>query len=546
MSAAQRTKIGSSFSIGLTGLQAHLLTMQTSIHAGLPQFSIIGLPDTALQEARERVRSAMVATGIPWPSTRVTVNLSPASVPKTGSGHDLAIAISIVAALGLVPSSALQHVVALGELNLDGRVLPINGILPMLLYAQTQHITHAVVPLENLAEAQLVPQIRTLGISHLQDLAELLQLGRPAEGREVTIDALFDYYQQSAAHQSSQLQTLDPQHVSDQQYRANYRLTGNEIFPHVDMNEVIGQQHAKQALVVAAAGGHHIMMIGPPGTGKSMLASRFATILPPLNQQQQLEVASIRSLAGTLQHYGISDIPPFEAPHHTASAAALVGGGAGIASPGAVTRAHHGVLFLDEAPEFQPRVLQTIREPLETGQITVARARMSTTFPARIQLILAANPCPCGYGWAAGRRCSCSPREKIRYFHRLSGPILDRIDIQIEVPQESLYAARNSDEQESSSLLRDQVCEARERAQYRFREYGWTCNAQASGQWLREHTSHQALAPLIEALESERLSLRGADRALRLAWTLADIRQITTPTIEEVSTGLALRTHLYA
>lgn len=525
------TKIGSSLSIGLTGIQAYLLTMQTSIHAGLPQFAIIGLPDTALQEARERVRSAVTATGLPWPSARITVNLSPASVPKTGSGHDLAITLSILAAQGLVPSTLIEHVVALGELNLDGRVLPIPGILPMLLFAKTHHITHALVPAANLAEARLVPEIRAIGIEHLRDLIDLLRIGSASVQRRNTLDQLCDQYLKRTVHSQPTL--------SGDNTDMHSQIQG-------DMVDVIGQTQAKHALVIAAAGGHHMMMVGPPGTGKSMLASRFSTILPPLNTQQQLEVASIRSLAGTLKQFGISNIPPFEAPHHTASAAALVGGGAGIARPGAVTRAHHGVLFLDEAPEFQPRVLQTIREPLETGQITVARAKMSTTFPARIQLILAANPCPCGYDWGNGRRCSCSPREKSRYFNRLSGPILDRIDIQIEVPQESVFVPNPDQLQESSHILRERVCEARNRAQYRYRELGWSCNSQASGQWLREYTPRHALLPIIEALDQERVSLRGADRALRLAWTIADLRHADKPTIDDIAAGLALRTRIHA
>lgn len=310
------------------------------------------------------------------------------------------------------------------------------------------------------------------------------------------------------------------------------------------MNEVMGQETAKWALEVAAAGGHHLMMTGPPGTGKTMLASRIPGIMSPLSESEQLEVASIRSLCGTLPSYGISDIPPFEAPHHTASTASLVGGGAGLAQPGAITRAHRGILFMDEAPEFSARTLQTLREPLESGYVAISRAKGTTYYPARFQLIMAANPCPCGYAYGNGERCTCKEKDRIKYFSRLSGPILDRIDIQIEVPPVERINPGMTPSGESSHAIRLRVIVARQTAQERFREFGWVCNAQATGTWLRANTSTKAIELVNHALASERLSLRGADRAMRLAWTLADLSGKTSPGQEEMMQGISMRTKL--
>ena len=314
--------------------------------------------------------------------------------------------------------------------------------------------------------------------------------------------------------------------------------------PPGDMNEVMGQETAKWALEVAAAGGHHLMMTGPPGTGKTMLASRIPGIMSPLSESEQLEVASIRSLCGTLPSYGISDVPPFEAPHHTASTASLVGGGAGLAQPGAITRAHRGILFMDEAPEFSARTLQTLREPLESGYVAISRAKGTTYYPARFQLIMAANPCPCGYAYGNGERCTCREKDRIKYFSRLSGPILDRIDIQIEVPPVERINPGTVPSGESSHAIRLRVMVARQTAQERFREFGWVCNAQATGTWLRANTSTKAIELVNHALASERLSLRGADRAMRLAWTLSDLSGKTSPGPEEMMQGISMRTRL--
>ena len=323
--------IGSALSVGLIGLKAFIIQIQAFVSPGLPYFSIIGLPDTSLSEARERVKSACQASGAKWPETRVTVNLSPASMPKRGSSHDLAIAASVLSASGTIPHDCLNDTVVLGEVNLDGTVLPINGLLPILLHARDQGVCKVIVPHANLDEATLVPDVNAIGVRHVGELIELMGGATKYEIPDLIRDV----------NPNDGTMSICP--------------------PPGDMNEVMGQETAKWALEVASAGGHHLMMTGPPGTGKTMLASRIPGIMSPLSESEQLEVASIRSLCGTLPSYGISDIPPFEAPHHTASTASLVGGGAGLAQPGAITRAHRGILFMDEAPEFSARTLQTLR-----------------------------------------------------------------------------------------------------------------------------------------------------------------------------------------
>ena len=359
--------IGGSLSVGLIGLKAFIIQIQAFISPGLPYFSVIGLPDASLSESRERVKSACQASGFKWPDTRVTVNMSPASMPKRGASHDLAIAAGVLSAAGAIPHDSLEETIVLGEVNLDGTVLPIHGLLPIMLHAKERGIRRLIVPYGNEDESRLVPQMDVTCVRHVGELIEL------AGGR------------------ASYTLGVDRATVS-------CTVEDTPAFSGLgDMSEVVGQDHVKWALQVAAAGKHHLLMTGPPGSGKTMLASRMPSIMCPLTPEEQLEVASIRSLCGTLQHYGISDMPPFEAPHHTASTASLVGGGSGLAMPGAITRAHRGILFMDEAPEFSARTLQTLREPMESGYVALSRTKGTTYYPAMFQMVMAANPCPCGY-----------------------------------------------------------------------------------------------------------------------------------------------------
>ena len=475
--------IGGSLSVGLIGLKAFIIQIQAFISPGLPYFSVIGLPDASLSESRERVKSACQASGFKWPDTRVTVNMSPASMPKRGASHDLAIAAGVLSAAGAIPHDSLEETIVLGEVNLDGTVLPIHGLLPIMLHAKERGIRRLIVPYGNEDESRLVPQMDVTCVRHVGELIEL------AGGR------------------ASYTLGVDRATVS-------CTVEDTPAFSGLgDMSEVVGQDHVKWALQVAAAGKHHLLMTGPPGSGKTMLASRMPSIMCPLTPEEQLEVASIRSLCGTLQHYGISDMPPFEAPHHTASTASLVGGGSGLAMPGAITRAHRGILFMDEAPEFSARTLQTLREPMESGYVALSRTKGTTYYPAMFQMVRAANPCPCGYAYGNGERCVCKEKDRIRYFARLSGPILDRIDIQVEVPPVPCIASAPTRDSIGSHVMQQQVIAARAAAGERYSKYGWGCNAEVPGSWMRANTSVKALELANRALASHRLSLRGVDHA---------------------------------
>ncbi|WP_423918097.1 YifB family Mg chelatase-like AAA ATPase [Frigoribacterium sp. 2-23] len=501
--------------VSLLGLDGALVEIEADMGPGLPAFMIIGLPDTSLGEARDRVRAAATNSGCPLPTRKLTVNLSPASLPKQGSSFDLGIAVAALAAADVVSAASVENVVHLGELGLDGRLRPIDGVLPAVLAARRANADIVMVPTDNVDEAALVPGVRVVGVACLRDAA----IWHGAELSPEPVDAL------------------------------RRTAPGGEITETPELADVIGNADAVEALVVAAAGGHHLLMVGPPGAGKSMLAARLPGLLPDLGVEAALEVTSIRSLSGLPVSGDLVRRPPFENPHHTCSAASLIGGGSGVLRPGAVSRASRGVLFLDEAPEFSTSVLDTLRQPLESGRAVIHRSRAVATFPARFQLVAAANPCPCGHYGSRDGECSCSPHQRRRYFSRLSGPLVDRIDLQLRVARigSAQFMLAATDEPRTTAAARTRVEEARAAAARRLAGTGWSLNAEVPGPWLRsrEHRLGSSETTSIDrALETGALTMRGYDRVLRVAWTLADLDGAERPSGAHVRRALSLRRSL--
>lgn len=498
-------------SISLTGLEGTLVEVEADVSQGLPAFSLVGLPDSSTLQAKERVRAAAARSGLRLAQRRITVNMTPAWQPKHGSGFDLAIALAVLDAQGDVPAHMPSDTVLLGELGLDGRLRPVPGVLPALLAARGLGLTRAVVPEENLAEARLVGGIE---VDAAPDLTTLLhRFGAdvpPSPARE-------------------------PLPVGAVVERGADRT--------VDFADVMGQEQARRAAEVAAAGAHHLLLQGPPGAGKTMIAARLPGILPELSTEDALDVSAVHSLDGRFDaRDGLLRTPPLESPHHTATAAAIVGGGGGLARPGAISRAHCGVLFLDEAPEFSARVLEALREPLETGDITLHRARGITRYPARFQLVLAANPCPCGNAWGKGEKCTCTPLQRRRYLSRLSGPVMDRIDMRVDVGPVDLNRS-GAEPAEPSAAIAARVDRARARQARRYEGRSWSTNAHLPGPLLRTEFAPDAadLALLRHSHSQGRLTLRGYDRVLRLAWTLADLDGADRPDALHIGEALTLR-----
>ena len=509
--------------VTLTGLAGHIVDVEAHAVQGLPGFTLVGLPDAAVRESRERVRAALSSCGVTWGEQRLTVNLSPADLRKTGTGLDLALALAVLGARGRLGRSAaglLRRTVYIGELGLDGSVHSVRGVLPSVQAAVAAGVEEIVVAREAAAEAELVPGARVTAISHIGQLVDRYG-GRLSAAVAAAVEQIAELRDDA-----------DPAAAQDREPP--------------DLADVVGQAEARRALEVAAAGGHHLIMVGPPGTGKTMLAERLPSILPPLEGSDAVTVTSIHSVAGTFNPaHGLITRPPLRAPHHTATRAAVVGGGSGLPRPGDVSLAHRGVLFLDEAPEFSAGVLDCLRQPLESGTVTIDRVGGRASYPAAFQLVLAANPCPCGKAGGRGLECTCTSLQRRRYFSRLSGPLLDRVDIQVEVAAVSAADLAGPAGNESSAVVAQRVLRARRAAERRLAGTPWRLNAEVPGSYLRSPDGGLS-APLsrrlMSALERGDLSLRGVDRVLRLAWTLADLEGADALTLTHIGAALALRT----
>ncbi|MGO3392495.1 YifB family Mg chelatase-like AAA ATPase [Glutamicibacter arilaitensis] len=506
--------------VALHGVSASLVEVEADLGNGIPGFTILGLPDASLNEARERIKAAARNTGIPLANRKLTVNLSPATLPKYGSGFDLAILVAALAADHQLLAS--PSTLYLAELGLDGTLRAVPGVLPAVQLAKEHGLDRVIVAEANGNEARLVEGIEVKSARHLGQVLEVCGAQK-------------------------ELITMHLHHPGPAVAPAQSTLASTS-HDEADLQLVNGQQEARLALELAAAGGHHLIMVGPAGAGKTMLAKCLPTIIPPLDDSQALEATAVHSITSGAMHEvnQLQRTPPFVAPHHTSSLSALIGGGTAQLIPGAITRAHHGILFLDEAAQFNTGVLDALRQPIEEGYINLARARSHQRLPARFQLILASNPCPCGRNFGTGTGCTCTPMARRRYFARLSGPILDRVDLQVRVNPVHQSQLLSTAQNESSAIVRERVRTTRERSQERLRPFSISCNAQIPTQILRHDLRYPAKTKAaLEQLAARRgLSARGIHRLLRVAWTVADQQQHTAPTEDDLAVAAHLRQSL--